>query len=116
MVKLIGNEKISCAVFISGRGTNLKSIFEYSKTKNSRINLKLVISNRSEALGINFAKNNIPVINIKPFTILLLNIDIIIIQNVINNGDIIDAYFNEDNKLVENEINSYNYYVDEIKN
>ena len=58
MVKLIGKEKISCAVFISGRGTNLKSIFEYSKKKNSRINLKLVISNRSEALGINFAKNN----------------------------------------------------------
>ena len=27
---------------------------------------------------------------------------------------IIDAYFNEDNKLVEHQINSYNYYVDEI--
>ncbi len=58
MVKLIGKEKISCAVFISGRGTNLKSIFKYSKKKNSKINLKLVISNRSGALGINFAKNN----------------------------------------------------------
>ena len=51
-------EKINCAVFISGRGTNLKSIFRYSKKRGSRINLKLVISNRSEALGINFAKNN----------------------------------------------------------
>ena len=27
---------------------------------------------------------------------------------------IIDAYFNEDNKLVEHQINSYNYYVDHI--
>ena len=51
-------EKINCAVFISGRGTNLKSIFRYSKKRGSRINLKLVISNRSESLGINFAKNN----------------------------------------------------------
>ena len=33
MVKLIGKKKISCAVFISGRGSNLKSIFYYSKKK-----------------------------------------------------------------------------------
>ena len=58
MVKSIGKEKINCAVFISGRGTNLKSIFKYSKKKSSKINLKLVISNRSKAVGINFAKNN----------------------------------------------------------
>ncbi len=58
MVKSIGNEKISCAVFISGRGTNLKSIFKYSKNKYSKINLKLVISNRRDALGVIFARDN----------------------------------------------------------
>ncbi len=55
MVKLIGEEKINCAVFISGRGSNLKSIFKYSKQKYSKINLKLVISNKSNAKGIKFA-------------------------------------------------------------
>ena len=58
MVKLIGKKKISCAVFISGRGTNLESIFKYSKKTNSKISIKLVISDNSDALGINFAKNN----------------------------------------------------------
>ena len=56
MVKLIGKNKIFCAVFISGRGSNLKSIFKYSKKKSSKINLKLVISDKSNAKGINFAK------------------------------------------------------------
>ena len=31
MEKSIGRNKIFCAVFISGRGSNLKSIFKYSK-------------------------------------------------------------------------------------
>ena len=56
MVKLIGNYKINCAVFISGRGTNLKSIYKYSKIKKSNISLKLVISNKSNTLGIDFAR------------------------------------------------------------
>ena len=43
----IGSNKINCAVFISGRGTNLKSIFKYSKKKKSKINLSLVISNNN---------------------------------------------------------------------
>ena len=34
MAKLIGKNKIQCAVFISGRGSNLKSIYKYSKKKN----------------------------------------------------------------------------------
>ncbi len=50
--------KIQCAVFISGRGSNLKSIFKYSKKKSSKINLKLVISDKSDAKGIQFAKKN----------------------------------------------------------
>ncbi len=56
MVKLIGKNKINCAVFISGRGSNLKSILKYSKKKSSKIIIKLIISNRSNAQGIFFAK------------------------------------------------------------
>ena len=58
MVKLIGKKKINCAVFISGRGSNLKSILKFSKKKTSKINLKLVISNKSNAPGLFFAKKN----------------------------------------------------------
>ena len=49
-------KKIFCAVFISGRGSNLKSIYKYSKKKSSKIDLKLVISNKTNIKGINFAK------------------------------------------------------------
>ena len=58
MVKLIGKKIINCAVFISGRGSNLKSILKYSKKKSSKINIKLVISNKRNARGIIFAKKN----------------------------------------------------------
>ncbi len=58
MAKLIGKNKIYCAVFISGRGSNLKSIFRYSKKKNSKIILKLVVSNKLSAPGVKFAKKN----------------------------------------------------------
>tara|TARA_Y100001958_G_C21099811_1_gene450153 strand:+ start:112 stop:696 length:585 start_codon:yes stop_codon:yes gene_type:complete len=58
MVKLIGNNKILTAVFVSGRGSNLKAIHKYSKKKNSKINLKLVVSNIPKAKGINYAKKN----------------------------------------------------------
>tara|TARA_Y100001970_G_scaffold282608_1_gene395792 strand:- start:390 stop:974 length:585 start_codon:yes stop_codon:yes gene_type:complete len=58
MVKLIGKKKKFCAVFISGRGSNLKSIYYYSKKKYSKINLKLVISNNLNAKGVKFANKN----------------------------------------------------------
>ncbi len=58
MAKLIGKNKIYCAVFISGRGSNLKSIFRYSKKKSSKIILKLVVSNNLSAPGVKFAKKN----------------------------------------------------------
>ena len=58
MVKLIGKKKINCAVFISGRGSNFKSILKFSKKETSKINLKLVISNKSNAPGLFFAKKN----------------------------------------------------------
>ncbi len=58
MVELIGKNKIQCAVFISGRGTNFKSIFNFSKTKKSKINIQIVISNKYGTDGIKFAKKN----------------------------------------------------------
>ena len=60
MAKLIGN-KVNCAVFISGIGTNLNHIIESSKKKYFPIKVSLVISNKANALGLNYAKkNNIP--------------------------------------------------------
>jgi len=55
VVKLIG-KKINVAVFISGRGSNLKNLIKYSKLKHSLINIKLVISDKSKAKGLDFAK------------------------------------------------------------
>ena len=56
MVQLTGNNLISTAVFISGRGTNLKSLIKFSKKKNSPINIKLIISNNNKAKGLKYSK------------------------------------------------------------
>lgn len=55
MEKLDG-KKINIAVFISGRGSNLKSLIKYYKKKKSLISIKLVISNNSTAKGLIYAK------------------------------------------------------------
>tara|TARA_Y100000816_G_C25829229_1_gene433719 strand:+ start:49 stop:624 length:576 start_codon:yes stop_codon:yes gene_type:complete len=52
MVKLIGYKKIKTAVFISGTGSNLKSLIKFSKTKKSPISINLIISNKSKAKGL----------------------------------------------------------------
>ena len=49
-------KKISTAVFISGRGSNLKSLINHSKKKNLPIIIRLVISNNLKAKGLIFAK------------------------------------------------------------
>ena len=60
MEKLNGKKKYNVSVLISGRGTNLKSLINFSKKKNSGINICLVITNNKNAKGLNFAlKNNI---------------------------------------------------------
>ena len=46
MVKLTGLKKIKTAVFISGRGSNLKNLIKFSKTKISPIIINLVITNK----------------------------------------------------------------------
>ena len=55
MEKSLGKKNI--AVFISGRGSNLKSLINYSKKKNSLIKIMLVISNNTNAKGLTIAKN-----------------------------------------------------------
>jgi len=56
MVLLTGYNKIRAAVFISGTGSNLKSLINFSKTKKSPISINLIISNNSKAKGLNYAK------------------------------------------------------------
>ena len=58
MEKLNGKKKLRVSVFISGRGTNLKSIINFSKRKNSPFKVVLIITNNKNAKGINFAKKN----------------------------------------------------------
>tara|TARA_B100001250_G_C19361702_1_gene598002 strand:+ start:13 stop:594 length:582 start_codon:yes stop_codon:yes gene_type:complete len=55
MEKLNG-KKINIAVFISGRGSNLKSLIKHYKKKKSTISIKLVISNNLNANGLIYAK------------------------------------------------------------
>ena len=48
--------KIKSCVFISGDGTNLKSIIKSSRDYNFPIKIKLIISNNKKAKGLLFAK------------------------------------------------------------
>ena len=56
MKKLNGNLKKNIAVFISGRGSNLKSIVRYSSKKKIIYKVKVIISNKRNAQGLLFAK------------------------------------------------------------
>ena len=56
MVPLTGFNKIRTAVFISGTGSNLKSLIEFSKLKKSPITINLIISNNSKSKGLVFGK------------------------------------------------------------
>ena len=58
MEKLSGKKKLRVSVFISGRGSNLKSLINFSKRKNSPIKITLVITDNNKAKGIYFAKKN----------------------------------------------------------
>ena len=55
MVQSTGFKKIKTAVFISGKGSNLKSLIKFSKTKNSPISIDLIISDNPKAKGLKFA-------------------------------------------------------------
>ena len=56
MVKLIGPKKIRTAVFISGKGSNLKSLIKFSLKEVSPIEVSLIVSNNIKAKGLKFAK------------------------------------------------------------
>ena len=51
-----GYKKIRTAVFISGTGSNLKSLIKFSKTNKSPISIEFVFSNNSKPEGLNYAK------------------------------------------------------------
>ncbi len=56
MEKSLGKKKI--AVFISGRGSNLKSLINHSKNKNSLYKIDLVISNNFNVKGLEIASKS----------------------------------------------------------
>ena len=56
MVKLIGLKKLKTAVFISGTGSNLENLINFSLIKKSPIEINFVLSNNSTAKGLDFAK------------------------------------------------------------
>ncbi len=56
MVQSTGYNKIRTAVFISGAGSNLKSLIKFSKINKSPISIEFVFSNNSKAKGLNYAK------------------------------------------------------------
>ena len=70
MQKLIGIKKINIAVFISGNGSNLKNLINYSLRRNSKFKVALVISNKSSAKGLKYAKR----FNIKKKIINYINV------------------------------------------
>ena len=52
---------VKTAIFISGRGSNMKSLIKYSQKKNSKIEIAKVFSNNKTAQGIEIAKKlNVP--------------------------------------------------------
>ena len=55
-MKKYSGRKVFVAVFISGRGSNLKSLINFSKKKISPIKIDIVFSNNKNAIGLKFAK------------------------------------------------------------
>jgi len=51
-----GSKRIKTAVFISGTGSNLKSLIKFSKLKISPISIELIVSNNRKSKGLNFGK------------------------------------------------------------
>ena len=56
MKKLIGVKKVNTAIFISGKGSNLKNLIRFSFSKKSPIKIGLIVSNNKKAKGLDYAK------------------------------------------------------------
>ena len=54
MVLSTGTNKIKTAVFISGTGSNLRSLIKFSKLKKSPISINLIITNNKLAKGLKY--------------------------------------------------------------
>ena len=48
--------KKNACIFISGKGSNLKNLIKKTRDYNFPINIKLVISNKKDAKGLNYAR------------------------------------------------------------
>ena len=51
-----GSNKIKTAIFISGTGSNLRSLIKFSKLKKSPIIIKMIVSNNPQAKGLRYSK------------------------------------------------------------
>ena len=56
MAQLTGSKKIKTAVFISGTGSNLKSLIKFSKLKKSPISINFILSDNKKSKGLEFSK------------------------------------------------------------
>ena len=56
MALSVGSKKIKTAVFISGTGSNLKSLIKFSKLKKSPISINLIVSNNPKSKGLKYGK------------------------------------------------------------
>ena len=56
MAILTGSDKIKTAVFISGKGSNLRSLIKFTKTIKSPISIELIISDNLKAKGLKYGK------------------------------------------------------------
>ena len=56
MRKSIGPKKIKTAVFISGKGSNLKNLIKFAKNKKYPFSVDLIFSNTKKAKGLSYSK------------------------------------------------------------
>ena len=56
MRKLTGPKKIKTAVFISGKGSNLKNLIKFAKNKKYPFSVDLIFSNTKKAKGLKYSK------------------------------------------------------------
>ncbi len=56
MKRFLGSNKIKTAVFISGKGSNLKNLIKFSLEKKSPISIDLIVSNNRNAKGLIYSQ------------------------------------------------------------
>ena len=56
MALSVGYKRVRTAVFISGTGSNLKSLIKFSKLKKSPLSINIIISNNPKAKGLLYGK------------------------------------------------------------